>query len=142
MDFAYIEKELSYFGMADFEKMMRTVAFKLFSKPSHKNMLKFTAEEAEFLSFHIDSGVYGNKGTELKLKLKDLSKDGEITPGVKFKYFMRRLIPGDDCYMLNYPLAYRYRILIPFAVIARFVKAVCTSPKKCLKELKALKRLK
>ena len=142
LNFAYIEKELSYLGMADFEKMMRAVAFKLFSEPSHKNMLKFTAEEAEFLSFHIDSGVYGHRGNSMKRRLDTISKGGKITFWVKCKYFVRRVIPDMDCYMFRYPLAYKYKVLIPFAVIARCLSAVCTSPKRVFNELKALKRMK
>lgn len=142
MDFAYIEKELSYLGMADFERLMRAVAFKLFSEPSHKNMLKFTAEEADFLAFHIDSGVYGHQGNLMKHKLDRLSGGGAITFGVKCKYFLRRLIPEMDCYMFRYPLAYKYKVLIPFALIARCLSAVCKSPKRLFNELKALTRMK
>ena len=141
-DFAYIEKELSHFGMADFERMMRTLAFKLFSEPNHKNVLNFTAEEADFLAYHIDSGTYGHQGNAMKKMLDELSKGGKITFGVKCKCFVRRAIPGMDCYMLRYPLAYKYKILIPFAVIARLANAVFVSPKKLLKEIKALNRMK
>lgn len=142
LNFDYIENEISKLGMADFEKMMRTLAFKLFSEPNHKNMLKFTASEAEFLSFHIGSGTYGTVGNAMDIKLSEISQSGKITFGVKFKYFMRRLIPGNDCYMLRYPLAYKYKVLIPFVVIARFVQAVCTKPLKLLGEIKALTRKK
>ena len=142
LKFDYIENEMSQLGMADFEKMMRTLAFKLFSEPNHKNLLKFTAEEAGFLAFHIGSGTYGTTGNAMDIKLSELSKDGKITFGVKFKYFMRRLIPGNDCYMLRYPLAYKYKILIPFVVIARFVQAIFTKPLMLLREIRALTRKK
>lgn len=142
MDFSYIESELTRLGMADFEKMMRALAFKLFSEPNHKNLLKFTAAEADFLAYHIHSGVYGTTGNAMKIKLDEISKGGKITFGVKFKYFMHRLIPGNDCYMMRYPLAYKHKILIPFVIIARFIQAVFTKPVALLKEIKALSREK
>jgi hypothetical protein len=142
MNFAYIESELTRLGMADFEKMMRALAFKLFAEPNHKNLLKFTAAEADFLAYHIHSGVYGTTGNAMKIKLDEISKGGKITFGVKVKYFMRRLIPGNDCYMLRYPLAYKYKVLIPFVVIARFVQAIFTKPLMLLREIRALTRKK
>ena len=142
LDFAYIEREMSSLGLADFEKMIRTLAFKLFSDPNPKNLMKFTAEEANFLSFHIDSGVYGTTGNAMRIKLDELSGGGKITPRVKLKYFIRRLIPGNDCYMLRYPLAYRYKILIPLAIVARILEAIFTKPRVLLKEIRALRREK
>ena len=142
LDFAYIDGETEKLGIADFENMMRTLAFKLFAEPNHKNMLKFTASEADFLSYHIYSGTYGTTGNAMKIKLDEIAKGGKITFGVKVKYFVRRLIPGNDCYMLRYPLAYQYRVLIPFVVVARFTQAVCTKPMALLRELGALKREK
>lgn len=142
LDFVYIEKELKDLGLADFEKMVRTLAFKIFSEPNHKNLIKFTGAEAEFLTYCIQSGVYGTTGNAMKIKLNEISKGGKITFRVKMKYFMRRLIPGNDCYMLRYPFAYRHKILIPFVVIARFITAVFTKPLMLLKEIRALRREK
>ena len=142
LDLAYVEGELAHLGIADFEKTARALAFKLFAAPNHKNMTKFTGDEAELLSFCISSGVYGTTGNAMKLRLDELSHGGRITFGVKLKYFLRRLVPGNDCYMLRYPLAYKYKILIPFAVIARFFSALFTKPGKLLAELRALHREK
>ena len=142
MDLAYVEKELAALGLADFEKTARTAAFKVFSEPNHKGLTKFTETETELLTRCIHAGVYGTSGIAMKTKLSELSEDGRITPRIKLKYFMGRLIPGDDCYMLRYPLAYRHRILIPFVVVARILEAVFTKPGALVKEIKALSREK
>jgi hypothetical protein len=142
LDMAYIQREIKFLGIADFERRMRTVAFKLFSRESFRGDLSLTEEEIEFVAYHIGSGVYGTLKNAIDIGLTEIAGDGNITSGVKFKYFMKRLIPDDNCYMLRYPWAYRHRILIPFAVCIRFFSTVFKKPKKIINEIRGLRAKK
>jgi hypothetical protein len=133
---------LEKLGIADFEKIARSVAFKLFSEPKEKRELNLSSDESEFLMYYIDSGVYGNMKNGIRSKLSALSENGKITFGVKAKYVLRRLFPKVDFYLFCCPVVYKHKILIPGYLFIRFFKYIFTRPKSLITELKALKTIK
>ena len=126
MDRQYIDRELDILGLADHERAIVRLADKLFAS---KEPLTET-EEALFL-YHISSGTYGKWSIHIDNNLKKLAGwNKEVTPWVKVKYSLHRLFPPVEFYRDYAPLAYRYKILIPFTAVYRIIsRAIFSAPR-------------
>ena len=109
LDKDYISQELSKLGLVDFELINRKLVKKLFSD------ISLDQQENDMLDYIITSGAYGN--------LENNTKNAIEKSGSLIKFLWRRLYPDLDTISVDYPLAYKYKVLIPVLPIVRFYKA-------------------
>lgn len=123
LDRQYIDLELATLSLTEYEQAIVQLADKLFGpgQPLSKE------EEALFL-YHVSCGTYGNWSTRIDNALKSIAGEKErITFWVKVKYSLRRLFPPVEFYQRYAPLAYRYKVLIPFVAIYRMTSRMIFS---------------
>ena len=132
----YIDSQLKQLEIYEYEKMTAALANKLFSSKceNYRKLDELTEEEKEMLLFLISSGTYGRFDVAISRKIdKDINNGGS-----KFKYYFRRLFPDMTYYRENFPVVYKYKVLIPFFLGYRALKALLDHPKKLIRELKLL----
>ena len=125
LDMKYIESELTKIGIDDFENELRALALDVFGKgiiDSNKEMLEYI----------ILSGAYGS----VENIVSDAKKSRDTSS--KLKYIINRIFKPSSVLRLYYPLFYRYKILLPFLPLYRFIRMFTSSRKKVKKEIKAL----
>lgn len=132
LDFDYISRELDTLGISEFESLSRRLAFLLFSSPIHALSLGCSDEDMADLAVFVNSATYGVTRVSVQ---QAISRQGEGM-GAKFRYILSRIFPDMLFYKYNYPFFYKYKVFIPFFVIARFVYKTVLSPVKCCKHLK------
>lgn len=145
LDREYISSELKKLGIYDFEENMRTLALKVYSSECidiKSDPYLLSEEEKALLDFFIESGSFGNMGQKLKQKLSRASSDGNITFGVKIRYFFKRLFPTGVYFKENYPFFYKYKIFIPFFWLWRLISKPFTSLGNIIKEFKFISKQK
>lgn len=135
LDWTYIEQEMDKLGIAEFERVLRSASFKLFSPDGGAETL--TAEEAELVTIHASAGTYGTQKIGVGKKLRKLQEDDEpITFKTKWKYYLTRLIPPMEYYRLYYPTIYKLKFPIPFFVIYRIIRSTTARGRQLLEEIK------
>ena len=127
LDFDYINKELSRLDLLGFSNMISSLSKKIFDNQN------LNEEEKETLLFIASSGTYGILEHSVSKGVKEKGR---------FRYFMSRIFPPMEYYKMTHPWAYKCRILIPFAWIARLFRIIFTKPKKAVKELKLISKTK
>lgn len=139
LDAEYVKGELEKLGIADYEQKMSVLSEKLFCEKVLPDEYETVLDEQEMqmLCYHIDSGVFGTPDTLVSNAIKEIGKDGKITRGAKLKYLLSRIFPDMDFYKINYPKAYKHRILLPFYWFLRLFRCVIHF-KKSTRELKAV----
>jgi len=139
LDRNYMDGELEKLSVLKTEQIMSSLAHKLFGGES------FTLTEAEFklLSECISAGAYGdvNKYVENGLK-RVVDEKGEIGFKTKLRYLMRRVVPPMEYYRTYVPTVYKYKVLIPFFVLARFIRTLIKRGKAVKSELGIVMRTK
>lgn len=130
LDKKYIYRELEKIGVAEFEANNRRLAVKLFSGQ------KLSDDERKLLAYYIFSGTYGTYKNVFENKFSRMNKSS------KTDYIFRRIFPDMEYYKRWYPLAYRYKVLIPFAWIFRSARALITKRKKTVDELNFVRNRK
>lgn len=135
LDWNYIETELNKLGILEFEKTFRSVSWKIFGDRQSPDSL--TAEEYDLLCDSMYAGTYGTMCGRIEKNLQREQGDKEaIKNSTKVKYILRRLFPPLSFYESYYPTVYRIKILIPFAIIYRFIKGATIKRKIVMKEAK------
>lgn len=120
--------ELKRQNLTDFEKTVRELAQKVFTRQQLNE-----AEEKE-LEYFISSDCFGTDDNKLAHKLgNDDSKTA------KRAYVRSRIFLSDAVLQESHPVVYRHKILYPFFVTGRIVKAVATKPKRVIGEYKSVK---
>ena len=146
MDTEYLATELDKIKLTEFEAKMRILALKLFSADCvHAGLSPelLGPEDAELLDFLIGSGSYGVFSNTFSQRLRRFSdKDGELTRGVKAKYYLDRLFPTGVYIKDNYPFLHRHKYLLPFFWIYRFFYKVFTKSGKIVKEIRFINKQK
>ena len=127
LDFAYINQELAKLDLLDFSNQISSLSMKVF------NDEPLNEDEEEMLLFIASSGTYG---TFENLAAKGVEEKG------KFRYLMSRIFPPLSYYKMVYPWAYKCRILIPVAWIARFFRILFKNSKGATAEIKAITKQK
>ena len=136
LDDAYIEKELQKLGIADFEKLLRSVSDKIFEDIAVEDALaSLSTEEYELLCESISSGTYGTDKNEITKKLRKVQGGKKpIAVRTKLLYYVRRVFPNMEFYQEYYPFVFRWKILIPFVVIYRVFRGIILHGKQLWKE--------
>lgn len=125
LDRGYIDRELEVLGLTEYERSITRAAGKLFGTGE-----PLSEEDTALFLYHVSAGTYGTLSTKVQNSLNMLAGDqARITLWVKVKYSLHRLFPPAEFYKLYAPLAYRYRILIPFVAVYRIIsRAVFSAP--------------
>lgn len=140
LDIAYIENECKKLGIAEDERICRSLSQKLFSPKSkivsEKNNL--TKAEKKMLNRIIISGAYGRQDLGIESKLnKIIENEGGIN-SLKAKYYFSRIFPSLEIIRDIYPFYYRHKILIPVLWLTRVFKSLTINRSKIKSELKSV----
>lgn len=122
MDIDYLEGEMKKTGVFDFERVARSLAFKMFESAAPFDDSVMTEEENELFKVFEESGLHGTQERTIAKKLKDMSSDGEINEEVKRKYLLKRVFPDFDYMKRYFPIAKKLPFLIPFLYPVRIIK--------------------
>ena len=133
MDWDYIRAEMKKMEILEFSREQEAFARKLF----REGMEQPNAREQELLLYYLRSGTFGHAETKVEnMLMKHTTNGGKVTAWVKVKYLLGRLFPPVEFYEGYMPIAYRYKVLLPFAVVYRLIRAMLTSFGRLTKELK------
>ena len=132
LDWEYIHRDLEQLELSDFELEVHQLAHALFGQEQFCPQ-RLTAEEAERLDYYIGSGTYGTKENHMKQMGVETDRRG---------YLRQRLFPPMGFYEDNFPLLYKYRILIPFFLLFRAARLLFTGFGRFATELKLMKKMK
>lgn len=138
LDLDYIDAELDKLGIADYERMCRSLSNKLFSCEQELDSDCFTGQEREELNYFLYSGAYGTQSNNVKNKLQEIRSSREGTRFTKLKYCAGRIFPSLEIIESVYPFFYRHKLLIPALWIFRLFKAVSVSRNKIKNEISVL----
>jgi hypothetical protein rflaF_17559 len=112
----YIKKELKKLGLLEYENKTRSVAEKIFSKPSVNPDL--TKDERIFLEDHMFSGTYGTWRNKIKKNKEKMGIKNNL------QYLIKRLFPDMAFYRDNYPFFYHHKLLLPFIWTFRLLRGI------------------
>lgn len=138
MDWEYLHRELAELEVSEFEKEMRFLAEKVFSKSECLKQDSFTEQERKILGVILSSGTYGTQEREVKKRIQDFQEDGqEVRKTTKIKYTFRRVFPEIKYIKEFYPIARKHKWAIPFVYIYRIYRGLFSQRKKIRGEFKA-----
>lgn len=142
IDRGYVDRELKTLGIAKEEKILVSLANKLFSPSDPLEVLPLTLEERSVLSVILKSGANGTIEQNIKNKnqqsifeeAEDISvKDGWV-------YVKNRVYPKPEAYKKSHPFFYRHRLARPFLVFVRLGESVFTKKGELRNETRVLFR--
>ena len=128
LDWDYIHNELTRLEIADYEKLNRVIAQKLF------NGVRLDDDEKEKLDYYIFSGTYGTLKNNVKNGIQSHGK------GSKIKYILYRVFPPLSYYKISVPWAYKNKILLPFGWVYRIIRGIVSNHKQFVGEIRQLKK--
>lgn len=131
LNWDYITGECRNLGVYDFEKNNRELALKVFGESGFDGD-ELSDEESQHLEMYVDFGIYGSRENLVRSGMKKFADKTGSTSGVR--YMLSRIFPDMNFYKANYPLAYKYKILIPFCAVFRIFRAALFRRKRVLKE--------
>jgi len=138
LDHDYIEHELNLLGLSDEEKLMRTLAFKLFSQTDAELILNET--ESALLDIMLYSGVYGNDKYRALIGIGKLKEDDG--KNYKIRYLYKRIFMPEDILKGHFPFFYKHVWARPFLAVFRVTRALLFKTKHVVKELKTVWKIK
>lgn len=145
LNWDYIRSELSKMDLVDYEKLIRSISEKLFSKECvnlNRDDSVLSCEEEDTVLLYARSGTYGVKSRQMEESLsKYRNKSGKITASSKIKYCFRRVVPEMRYYKENAEFVYKHKILIPGFLVGRAFKAVFVK-RNIKRELNQIKKVK
>ena len=145
LDMRYVETETEKLGVADFERLNRSLSLKLFSYRTRKELelidVSLTAEEQQMLNYILSSGTYGTLDHRIE---NEVNKSGG-----KLQYLIKRIFgplgkndPFREHFKQRYAVFFKYPLLLPILPFYRLFKALHSSPKRIVAETSALKKTK
>lgn len=140
LDLTYIENECEKLGIAEYERICRSLSQKLFSPKSKPLTEKNNLTEAEknMLNRIIISGAYGRQDLGVESKINKMVENEGDRNSIKAKYYFSRIFPSLEIIRDIYPFYYRHKFLIPWLWITRIAKALTVNRNRIKSELKAV----
>ena len=111
-------------GIADFERLNRSLALHLFSG------MALTDAEQEMLAHIIASGTYGTIGHSVENAVRKA--------GSRRRYIVSRLFLPMEIVKTCYPFFYWHKVFLPMLCLYRIGRALTVSWKRTRKELRVL----
>ena len=102
LDESYIRREAGKMGIGDFEKKNRELAMKVFAPGGYDSL---TEEEKEQLIYYVSSGTYGVINHVAANKARNMGRR---------RFLWSRFFPPMSAVKKQYPVFYKYKILLPF----------------------------
>lgn len=134
LDWSYIKAECQKLGIAEFERQSRELSLKIFVSGDNE----LSESDEALLERYLTSGTYGSAENDIKSKITKFSdKTGSTS---KISYIIYRLFPDSEHYRAFAPVAWKYKILIPFYLIFRTVRGLTAGRKKIFRELKTIRK--
>ncbi len=122
LDMAYVSAELEKLGIADFEAANRSLALHLFGDG------ELTEADRDMLDYILSSGVYGTEQHRYENRFKNRFKNSGRS---RLGYMLRRFFvpiskkkPDYEAFAEQYPVFYRYRILLPLLPFYRLCRSL------------------
>ena len=112
LDFFYINAQLDFLGLKEFEDKMSSLAFHIYEDK------ELSSDEEEELAYLLQSGVYGS----IENAVNNIMKERENVESLRFAkihYLWKRLIPDMDFMKSRNPILNKYPVLYPFLCITR-----------------------
>ena len=99
-----------------------------------------SARERELLDFYSTSGAYGFLDVFVRNDFAAFSA-GKTNASSKLRYVLNRIFPPVEFYKEAAPIVYKYKVLIPFYCLVRFLRAVFTKPGNLIGQLRTLHKV-
>ncbi|MCR5208197.1 MAG: nucleotidyltransferase family protein [Eubacterium sp.] len=132
LDYEYISSRLSEYGIADFERETRKLAFKLFDGE------ELTENDEKLLEVFINFGIFGSGKIKLTRELEGM---GGSLESAKKQYLLKRLFPPVKKMKADYRVLEKRPYLLPVYYIYRLFKGAA-NPEKTLGEVKDIRNIK
>lgn len=130
LDFSYIEAECKKAGFADFEKLARRTAQKIFSV---NDTFELNEDEENLIEYCIGSGTYGNVKTRVANGIRK-------SKGSKFKYILSRIFPSPKVIYQHFSFVKKCKILLPIGYVLRWFKCLFFRQSVAKAEIKEIKK--
>lgn len=139
----YIDRELKVLGIDREERVMSSLAYKLFSPEKPLDELSFTPEEENILAIILQSGANGTLSQSIKNQgSRDIfAENTEITGRNKRAYIRSRLFPKPEAYEISHPFFYKHKAFRPLLVFVRIGESLFRKKGELTRELKMLSRV-
>ena len=139
----YIDRELKALGIDREERVMASLAHKLFSPEKPLDELSFTPEEENILAIILQSGANGTLSQSIKNQAsRDIfAENTEITGKNKRAYIRSRLFPKPEAYEISHPFFYKHKAFRPLLVFVRIGESLFRKKGELTRELKMLSRV-
>ncbi len=140
LDRAYADGELEKLGIADFERLCRAAADRLFGGDTF-SLSALTEEEEAFVAECAAAGAFGTTELAVRKGMRAMDADGTSSEGEggvrrRLRYVRYRLLP--PWYKQHAPVVGRHPWLIPFYVIYRVLWGVFARPRQLWGEIRSL----
>lgn len=136
LNFSYIEAECGKLGISEFEKESRELCLSVLGS---EILPEITEAQTKMLECYLFSATHG---TLQKMYTTVLNEYGEASDHrTKLRYYFSRLFPKIEFYKKYSPIAYRYKILIPFAWLKRVILTFFKRRKEIEKEIEQVQKL-
>ncbi len=123
----YVTTELKKLGIEEYRNEISQLSGKLFSEnpplPCEYETL-LSKRERELVAYHTFSGTFGNLELTVSNAMLEMKKSDKVTLGTRIRYLLSRVFPNMDFYKLNFPTAYKYKILLPLCWFMRVFRGV------------------
>lgn len=126
LNWDYINSAMQEYGIADFERDCRKLAFDMFEER------ELTDNQLKLLETFINYGIYGDGKIRLA---NDIER---IAQGKKSKYFIYRLLPPKSKMIADYRVLEKKPWLLGYYYVQRIVKAIVNG-KSTLNEISSIK---
>ncbi len=133
MDWDYIDGELKKLGIYDEEKLLVSLAKKVFS--ANGSQTELNEKEKGTLEYIIDSGVYGTFNNRMNHDFEEYREKGGY---YRIKYIFRRIFPEEQKLKEWFPFFYRNVWARPFLIPYRIGRGLLVKRKKIASEIKIL----
>ena len=145
MNMDYVRAELEKLGLVWYHEMIAKIASVLFDnscKAPAEMIASMDEEMRDTVAFFIDSGTYGTRRHLIETKLQGEIKAPRVGFWKKVGYLFTRIFPRMEFYRLNFPVAYRHKILIPVFWFYRLFRGIFCKPAQILSEWKVVFKTK
>lgn len=130
LDWNYVNNWFSEYGILEYEKESRELAFKLFDEE------ELNDKQMELFQTYMNFGIYGNGNVAITRRINKLAEnDNSSLKTAKTKYLLKRLFPSKSLMVQNYRVLEKKPYLLPFYYVARLFKGLFES-KKVINEVK------
>lgn len=117
LDWSYINSELEKYGILEYEKKCRKLAFDMFDENALDD------DEIELLETFINYGIYGDGKIRLARTINKMAEESSLEKAKK-DYILKRLFPSKEKMVADNRILEKRPYLLPLYYIMRLFKAL------------------